>query len=120
MAELPCTLSGIVPSASAGAPRRSLLHAIRVCPLSDTLRHTGLERVSLQRVAQFGDAELLRWILDLFLVLNNHSADSAVGAHVHYVAAICQTAISFKTRVGRRLRLKTMIMPQVSVDYAGR
>ena len=62
-----------------------------MCPLFDTPRHTWLERLTLQRVTQLGDAELLRWIFDALLVANNHSA---VSAHVHYVAAICQTARS--------------------------
>ena len=51
------------------------------------------ERLSLRRVPQFGDAELLRWIFDPHLVPNNHSA---VNAHVHYVASICQIARSLR------------------------
>ena len=60
-----------------------------MCPLFDTQRDTWLERLNLHRVSQFGDAELLRWIFDPRLVPNNQSA---VSAHVHYVAAIGQTA----------------------------
>ena len=74
-----------------GAPTCTLLHAIRECPLFDTQRHTWVERLSLRRVPLFGDAELLRWIFDPHPVPNNHSA---VNAHVHYVASICQIARS--------------------------
>ena len=68
-------------------------HAIRECPLFDTQRHTWVERLSLRRVPLLGDAELLRWIFDPHLVPNNHSA---VNAHVHYVASICQIARSLR------------------------
>ena len=42
----------------------TLLHAIRVCLLFHTQRHTWLEHLSLRPVPQFGDAELLRWNID--------------------------------------------------------
>ena len=82
-----------LPLARCGASTCTLLHAIRECPLFDTQRHTWVERLSLRRVPLFGDAELLRWIFDSHLVPNNHSA---VNAHVHYVASICQIARSFR------------------------
>ena len=66
MAELPGTLKVMFPSAfvapTCGAPTCTLLHAIREGPLFDTQRHTWVERLSLRRLPQFGDAELLRWI----------------------------------------------------------
>ena len=67
----------------------NLLHAIRACPLLASQRRHWLTRLGLQRVPQFGDDELLRWIFDPSLVLNSRSS---VNAHVHYVAAICQIA----------------------------
>ena len=79
------------PESLCGALCNTLLHAIRVCPLFDIQRHTLLEHLGLQRAPQFGVSELLRWIHNPHLVLNSHSA---VSAHAHYVAAICQTARS--------------------------
>ena len=38
------------PECLCGTPCRTLLHAIRVCPLFDIQRHTWLERLGLQRV----------------------------------------------------------------------
>ena len=67
----------------------NLLHAIRACLLLASQRRHWLTRLGLQRVPQFGDDELLRWIFDPSLVLNSRSS---VNAHVHYVAAICQIA----------------------------
>ena len=79
------------PQCLGGAPCSTCPHAICVCPLIDLQRHTWLERLSLQRVSRFGDAELLRWIVDLFLVPYHHSA---VNARAYCVAALSQAARS--------------------------
>ena len=81
------------PECLCGATNWTFLHSIRSCPLFELHRQQWLRRLGLQRMPQFGDAELLRWIFDPSIVINGRSA---VNAHVVYVASVCQAARSLR------------------------
>ena len=77
----------------ASCPKHMFCRRLCMGALVDTQRHTWVEHVSLRRVPQVGDADLLRWIFDPPVVSNNHSA---VNARVHHVSSICQIARSLR------------------------